>query len=362
MKASTVKALQEFEKRFIDAFDSNGSFDESKGMSQRQGSVWADFGSLNDELKLAYEYGETRQYINEMFFRIEPHIKDARAFWYIASFIWVEFGYSDSRWEEAWHRYDRWALHINKRTYWMSFWGDVDGGEHAQTWLKNRSAKHEITLYRGFSVKDGQRIRGADKKGEVGYDRQEAGAGYSYTLSKQAAIQITNAFANDVIIKKNKSEEYGESTVDSIRKSFLIAGKMERDMAQAAFFGTYKVNKTDIVGLMLSVRGEQEVICKKAKLHRYEVITAETALTGLIIDKLRRSVDGKVFYGREEERLWKRTRKAVKMAMDSLGFIGATRLSTSKAGMNELLSVVGITTGDFQVSANGHMTVMHSSS
>ena len=82
----------------------------------------------------------------------------------------------------------------------------------------------------------------------------------------------------------------------------------------------------------------------------------------MIIDQLKQYAGARMFYGKEEERLWKRTRKAVKMAMDSLGFIGATRLSTSKAGMNEFLSVVGITTGDFQVSANGHMTVMHSSS
>ena len=346
--------IDRLEKKYLEAFEAcDAKKHDSAALYQVAQSAMLDWYNKSQS--------KNRVACNDLFFRIEKHCHLRDIFWVMAASFWQSAGVADKRWVEAWNRYDRRDLHINKRIKLFGSHLDKDDGKYIENYLQVRGGKVGITAYRGFTARVGKRIRGGEVKVDTGYYIQEEGAGFSYSLSKQVAINHTRSFVNDVILEKYADAD--DDDVERIKKLLLGTDAKSRNFSEATFFGKYKIEKRDIIGAFMTSMGEQEIVAEKAHLERYEVITAELAMTATIMELLRRSLGWHtMLHGIEEERLFGALQKGVQAVMKEMSYreILDSCLKGGSEVLIRALEKAGLASKVFSVSANGMIQISSS--
>ena len=160
--------IDRLEKKYLEAFEAcDAKKHDSAALYQVAQSAMLDWYNKSQS--------KNRVACNDLFFRIEKHCHLRDIFWVMAASFWQSAGVADKRWVEAWNRYDRRDLHINKRIKLFGSHLDKDDGKYIENYLQVRGGKVGITAYRGFTARVGKRIRGGEVKVDAGYYIQEEG-------------------------------------------------------------------------------------------------------------------------------------------------------------------------------------------
>jgi hypothetical protein len=230
----------------------------------------------------------------QIFLESEKHLKNSKWFWGLFGYIWAEYGSHNELWEEAWDRFDRMDLHINQRIQYTEIRG-ADRGKHITEYLRNRNMKTDIIVYRYFFADDNERIRKNDDKNHSDFYRQNSGRGYAYSLSKSRVQALTCYWMNKHFIRKTFDGD--ETMVDRIQNQWKNKGELAIwDGGTRAWIGTYKIKKSDIIASVFSIKQEEEIIARNARLIRYEVATFDDCFTSMVLRNIGTTLGGSAYW------------------------------------------------------------------
>jgi hypothetical protein len=301
-------------------------------------------------------YGADNRKVADIFLNTEKYLKNTEVFWAIAGEIWVAAGEMDKRWSEAWNRYDRRNLHINKRSQLFGSMHDKDGGKYAAGFLQNRNSKTALKVYRVFNARKGKRIRAGEVKTDEGYFVQEAGAGYSYTLSINVAASFSTAHLNTELF--NRYSKLTKSEIKRYQETQTNAGFFKiKNFDDAYFIGKYEIRKQDIVGMFMQSRGELEVVSEKSKLIHYGIVSAETALAGFAYRQLEAVMESEnqrvILFGREDLQLHNRLLKGARLYLKNHSYESASLGGYGNGFLDKVVEYAGLQDLQTISSANG---------
>jgi hypothetical protein len=284
----------------------------------------------------------------EIFFAAEHHCKNRKLFWQVAAEIWIYSGNSDTRWEEAFNRYDRCELVLHKRVGYFGSRLDDDKGKFVSAFLSSTSTNAEISVYRGGHARSGKSIRQGETKIDEDWFVQEEGASYSYTLSKSIAAQWGGAQYNNEILRRHT--QLSESEIYDFHNANLAEGLRSINKGEDVFFiGEYKINKKDIIGMFYSRRQEQEIVSVKSTFVRYEIISVRKALIAYFIRVFRESAEqnsgNKILklFGQDEIRLWNTIDVGVTEAIKTCDYDYLINKNNKSEMFNMIVELSGIT-------------------
>lgn len=270
---------------------------------------------ITSELKVGTVAG--RQRCLDMWFENEHLLTNNQVFWFISGWAFTYYGLGVDKstlgqgshgkdWIKTWNRYGRNEEHFNKKFLWCNThvkdgykrvrqskitgdyfnyglpWIDTSDYGDAYSYFQNKGGSKYITVYRGFTVKNGEKVRkGVKRLNNKNALVQETGSGFSYSLSKTFASSFVGQYRNNYFLEKHlgidsekKRIQYFKKLDSQVEELWL---KRRVEMDARFCLGTYRIKKRDIISVLLNNQNEVVVQPKNVELVRYDFLTwAET--------------------------------------------------------------------------------------
>lgn len=176
------------------------------------------------------------------FFTIQKSIKDARFFWAIFGTFYMSVDVSRRYYDEFCSLFteERMAVNVEDRIKYSTLLEAKDNSDELLHIFKDFKDDDDITIYRGFMVRDGKKIM--DKENE----KQLEGSGLSYSLSKEIGKAFCKRFSKFWTlfngIEKNKEllEGFGGSMVEVLKNNRRECERLNVDFERINFDSNYE--------------------------------------------------------------------------------------------------------------------------
>ena len=289
---------------------------ELSSPSARTGAEEAFFSSFDKRTKFIENTPQYEKQIAEAFLSVADAIKDKTFFWELAGQFWIMGGVNNTNYWDAFFDHPTFRkLPVAKR---IKLWHPKSVYEgYPETLYSDWREDRPILVYRTFRARDGKQIRRSNNKGDLEFFEQVEGQGFSYSLSKIAAIDFSSIGYNDKINEKYFSDPASiELARQMSESSQTTTYGRDNQLGNRAYLGAFHLKKSDIVSLAFS-RNEEEVVSRRSHLIHYKPITLYDYLSAralkMSISEIEQSENCLVIgHKMAEQKLLKQTEKFIR--------------------------------------------------